>query len=658
MEKVDLLLLGGTAATMDAEYRVISPGAVAVRGPDIVAVGPAKELEMSYEAKETIRCDDEVIIPGLINAHTHLPMSLVRGLADDLRLDVWLYGYILPVEKTFANPEFCYLGTLLSCAELIRSGVTCFADMYYFEQEVAWAAAEAGMRGICGETLMNMPTPDATSYDESLAYCREFLEQFRDHERIIAAPAPHAVYTCTPELLRESTRLAQEHDVPILIHISETKNEVDEWVKAHKMPPIRWLEAEGFLDGKVLAAHCVWVNTEEIRILSDRRVGVAHNPTSNMKLASGFAPTVEMLASGVSLGIGTDGCASNNDLDMFEEIRLAALLPKGYTYNPTAISSRDALSMATIGGARALHLDELIGSIEVGKRADLAVIQMDRVHAVPHFDTTGENIYSQIVYAAKSTDVRHVIIHGQVVMRDRQLLSIDEENVIEQARDLSRRINRFFVERESSLLDKLVAIGELEQSETFEVQVKGEGVDEEMILKGLQHPSIRITKQTVRDQYDTYLLFDDPKKGHIRYREDALILEDGSVSPMYTLTLTEPAREAEYENSIVLTRSRYTTPATRSLRFYREYFQPSGVREIIKHRRRYRIRYKGMDFAVNLDEITHPRKAGLFAEIKSRTWSKRDALHKAKLIGELLRIFRIEPEQLVLQEYVDIFAEE
>jgi len=286
------------------------------------------------------------------------------------------------------------------------------------------------------------------------------------------------------------------------------------------------------------------------------------------------------------------------------------------------------------------------------------VIQMDRVHAVPHFDTTGENIYSQIVYAAKSTDVRHVIIHGQVVMRDRQLLSIDEENVIEQARDLSRRINRFFVERESSLLDKLVAIGELEQSETFEVQVKGEGVDEEMILKGLQHPSIRITKQTVRDQYDTYLLFDDPKKGHIRYREDALILEDGSVSPMYTLTLTEPAREAEYENSIVLTRSRYTTPATRSLRFYREYFQPSGVREIIKHRRRYRIRYKGMDFAVNLDEITHPRKAGLFAEIKSRTWSKRDALHKAKLIGELLRIFRIEPEQLVLQEYVDIFAEE
>jgi len=654
MEQIDLLLTAGTVVTMDEERRLISPGAVAVRGDEIVAVGPEAEITQAYEAAEVLGSEQGLIIPGLINTHTHMPMSLLRGLADDLRLDVWLYGYILPVEKQFVNPEFCYLGSLLSAAEMIRSGVTCFADMYYFEEDIAWATAQAGMRAVCGETLAKFPTPDAASYDDSLAYCREFLQHFRGHELIVPAPAPHSVYMTTPELLQRAAAMAQEFDVPLVIHVSETEAEASEWMETHGLPPVLWLEQQGVLDAKVVAAHCVHVDEQEIAVLASHHVGVAHNPTSNLKLASGVAPVAAMLDAGVNVGVGTDGCASNNNLDMFEEMHLAALLPKVQMRSPTAVPASEALAMATIIGARALCLDHLTGSIEPGKRADLVMVDLSAPHLVPRFTTTGQNVYSQLVYAARSSDVRHVVINGRVVLRDRDLLTVDEETVLKEAGQLARKINRFFVKREGDLLDKLVAIGDLRQHETFEIQVKGRVSDADVVARGLKDAGIRILRQTVRDQYDSYFLFDDRSMGRIRYREDVVLAEHGEESPIYTLTLTGPASEAEYQDCIVLTRARYTAPANRSLRFYREYFQPTSEREVVKHRQRYRIRYQGMDFAINVDEIVRPKQEGYFAEIKSRTWSKDDALRKANLLSELLRIIGASTDDLILNEYVDL----
>ncbi len=653
MEHADLLVIGGSVVTMDASYRVLAPGAIVVRGRDIVAVGQAQEMKEQFAAAEVLDCQGQIVIPGLINTHTHMPMSLLRGLADDLRLDVWLYGYIMPVEKQFVNPEFCYLGTLLSCAEMIRSGITCYTDMYYFEEEVAWATVEAGMRGVCGETIMKFPAPDAPSYDDSLAYCREFLEHWQGHELIIAAPAPHSVYMCTPDILQAATELAREYNVPLLIHVSETKDEVEDWINQTSMPPLRWLETQGVLGAKVLAAHCVHVNHEEVHILKKHDVGVAHNPTSNLKLASGFAPIEEMLDTGINIGLGTDGAASNNNQDLFEEMNLAALISKAVAHNPVVVPARQALMMATISGARALHLDHLIGSIEVGKRADLAIVDCNSLHTVPDFNTTGLNVYSQLVYAAKSNDVRHVIINGRVVMRDRQLLTVQEDSIITQARQVGEDVNRFFVKREKSLLEKVAAIGGLEREESYEVQVKASVLDKEAFEARLKHPDIAIVRETVREQYDTYFMFSDPTWGILRHREDLVIEADGSLSPIYTLTVTGPTKEADYGDAIVLSRSRLTAPANRTLRFYREYFRPSEERQINKKRYRYRIRYRGVDFAVNLDQITQPAREGWYAEIKSRTWSRRDAERKAAMISELLKIFDVKSEHLIRKDYVD-----
>jgi len=341
---------------------------------------------------------------------------------------------------------------------------------------------------------------------------------------------------------------------------------------------------------------------------------------------------------------------------MFEEVRLAALLPKGISGNPVAAPAVEAVAMATIFGARALHLDHLIGSLEVGKRADVIVVGRGGSHAVPHFDTTGLNVYSQIIYTAKASDVRDVFVNGKPVVRDGHVTTVDEAQVIAQVNDVAQRINIFFVEREKSVLDKLVAIGGLEQRETFEVQAKGIVQDEAAFEQRLNHPDVYITQHTSRKQYDTYFLFEG-EEGRLRYREDNIIQPDGSVLPIYNLTLTGPVKEAEYENSVVLSRSRYTAQADRSLRFYREYFQPQEVREISKHRERYHLRYKGVDFAVNLDRIEHPKQERLFAEIKSRTWSQQDAVRKAGLIAELLAILGAQPEGMVGPEYVDLLAE-
>jgi len=657
-QQVDTILRGGTVLTMNPDRTIYAPGSVAVLGDAIVAVGPVAEIDAAYAATEIIDCSDHIVMPGLINTHTHAPMALLRGLADDLRLDVWLHGYILPVEREFVNPEFSFLGTLLSCAEMLRGGVTTFVDMYYHEEEVAWAAVQAGMRGVCGETVVKLPTPDAAAFEQGLTYLSDLIAHWEGHDLIVAVPAPHSIYLTTPEILRETTAIALQHDVPQLIHVSETAGEVDDWITATTRRPVRWLEERGILESKVVAAHCVHVNREEALLLAETGTGVAHNPTSNLKLASGIAPVWSMIEAGVHVGVGTDGCASNNDLDMFEEMRLAALLAKGVGGSPVALPAEDAVAMATIEGARAVFLDHLTGSLEPGKRADLIVLDMSRTHSLPHFQTTGLNVYSRIVYASHREDVRDVFVNGKQIVRDRALLTVDESQILEQTRDMAQRINAFFVAREESVLDKLIDIGGLEQQETFEIQAKGiapEGFDP---AKALNTPEITITVHSSRDQYDTYMFFGDGQGERLRYREDNVLEPGGEIQPIYTLTLMGPAKEAELENSVVLSRARYTAPADRSLRFYREYFAPTAIREVSKHRERYHIRYKGVDLAVNVDRITAPPQPKLYIEIKSRTWSQQDAYRKASLIGELLHLLGSQPEDMLGQEYVDLVSTE
>ncbi len=368
---VDILFTNAHVLTMDEKLSQYNPGAVAVNGDSLVAVGPEFEMSKEYSGKETIDCGRKILMPGLINAHTHVPMTLLRGLADDLRLDVWLMGYVMPVERQYVSPEFVRLGTSIACAELIRSGVTTFNDMYYFEEDVAKATAQAGMRAVCGQTVLKFSSPDAASYEDSMEMARDYIRRWKDHPLIVPSIAPHAPYTSTPEILHEAAELAQEFDVPLHIHISETALEVENMRRDNGMPVVPYVKKQGLLEAKVIAAHCVHIDTGEMRSLLHAGAGVAHNPSSNLKLASGFAPVTKMLETGLNVGIGTDGAASNNDLDMFEEVRLAAFIAKAVTNDPTSLPASTALTMATRLGAQALHIGHLTGSLTPGRRADL-----------------------------------------------------------------------------------------------------------------------------------------------------------------------------------------------------------------------------------------------------------------------------------------------
>jgi 5-methylthioadenosine/S-adenosylhomocysteine deaminase len=658
MADVDVILTGGNVATMDGDFELVHSGAVAVRGGNIEAVGPAGQIAAAYTADEVVDCSGCAVIPGLINAHTHAPMTLLRGLADDLRLDVWLMGYMMPVEREFVRPDFCWLGTQLACAEMIRSGTTCFADMYYYEEAVADATVQAGMRAICAETVLKFPTPDFQSYDESLEYTRDFVQRWKGHPLIMPAVGPHAPYTTTEDLLRACAQLALEFDVPLHVHIAETAQEVEEHRAEYGMPMVPWVKKQDIFEAKVTAAHCVHLDEGEMHTLLHHGVGVAHNPTSNLKLASGFAPVVRMLELGLNVGVGTDGPASNNDLDMWEEMRLAALLAKGVTSDPTALPARQALALATIGGARALHIDEFVGSLEPGKRADIAVVDLRNAHTTPQFTRDPEALYAQLVYAAKGSDVRDVMCQGRWLMRERGLLTLDEQALMAEAADVARKIDAFLIQREESVLSKLLAIGQVAQKKTFEVQVKVLLTDEAPVESLLDSPEILILKPSFRRQYDTYFLFDDPYHSRLRYREDELLGENGEAQDVfYRLTLIGETREREYDRSVLLSRSRFDAPATHSRRFCREYFKPVAEVEVHKERRRYRIRYGGTDFAINLDRLMQPELSGLFLEVKSRTWSKQDAERKAELIGELLELLQVQEQDLVKREYVKMAIE-
>jgi 5-methylthioadenosine/S-adenosylhomocysteine deaminase len=647
----DLLLTNAVVLTMDPQFTIHRPGAVAVTGDRIAAVGPEA---LAYDPAATIDCGGRVVMPGLVNAHTHAPMSLLRGLADDLRLDVWLMGYMMPVERAFVSPDFVRLGTRLACAEMIRSGVTCFADMYYFEDAVAEATAAAGMRALCGQTVLRFPAPDATSYEESLARARDFIARWRSHPLIVPAPAPHAPYTCTPEILRACAELAVEFDVPLHIHLSETVQEVEDSRRVHGMPVVPYIKRHGLFDAKVLAAHCVHVDDGEIRALKNFNAGVAHNPTSNLKLGAGVAPAARMLALGVNVGIGTDGAASNNDLDMFEEMRLAALVAKGTTGDPTAIPARTALAMATRIGASAMHMDHLIGSIEPGKRADLIVLDLDRLHNVPAFGHDAGGIYGQIVYASKSTDVVDVMCNGRWLMRDRALLTLDERELREAARDAASRVDAFLSSREVSVLQKLVAVGGAVEQESFEVQVKARVRSAEGVMAVINGDRLTVVRSSHYHQYDTYWSFEDADQGWLRYREDEFLDESGAVTGARArLTFTGRTQEDRF-GAVLLSRSRYYAPATHSARFYREYFRPAGERIVEKDRRRWLVAFRGVEFYVHLDRLLTPARDGYFIEVKSRTWSRRDARDKAAVITDLLALLGASPDDTISDGYADL----
>jgi 5-methylthioadenosine/S-adenosylhomocysteine deaminase len=653
MPTCDLRLANALVLTMDDTFSVWEHGAVAITGDTIVAVG---EAALAWDARDTVDCGGRILMPGLVNAHTHVPMTLLRGLADDLRLDVWLMGYVMPVEREFVSPDFVRLGTGLACAEMIRSGITCFADMYYFEEAVAEATVEAGMRALCGQTVLKFPSPDAGSFEDSLEHARDFVSRWKGHPLIVPAPAPHAPYTCTPEILRACADLAVEFDVPLHTHLSETLLEVEQWRKNHGMPVVPWVKKQGLFDARVLAAHCVHIDEGEMRTLRNARAGVAHNPSSNLKLGSGVAPVTKMLDAGLTVGIGTDGPASNNDLDMFEEVRLAALLAKGTSGDPTALPARDALMMATRMGAQALHLGELTGSIETGKRADLILLDPGPLHNSPHFAREPLAIYARIVYASKSTDVTDVMCNGRWLMRDRRLLTLDEAALAEAARDYAKRIDAFLIHREGSILRKLVAIGGAVEEESFEVQAKARIASSEPVLAALAREEIAVIKERRYHQYDTYFVFEDVSQGRLRYREDEYLDEQGRVTGFRArLTLTGQAREAEF-GSVLLFRSRYLAPATHSRRFYREYFKPLDELEVDKERRRWLVGFKGAEFYVHLDKLKNPPEPGYFVEVKSRTWSRRDAQDKAALIAELVRFLGADADSTLSDGYVDLLS--
>jgi 5-methylthioadenosine/S-adenosylhomocysteine deaminase len=435
-EKADLIVFGGTVVTMDAEKRVIGDGAVAVRGDSIVAVGTRAEIESEFDAVRTIGAPGALVMPGLINGHAHAAMSLFRGIADDLALNDWLEKYIFPAEARNVTEDFVTWGTRLGLLEMLGGGVTTYADMYYFEDAVARATKEAGMRGVLGETIIDFPAPDNKTLAQAFQYTEEYLNRWKGDPLITPAVAPHSLYTCSEKTLEDSSALARRNGAPILIHIAEAPFELEQSRQKHGATPVAYLERIGLLGPDVVGAHCVWVNAADIATLAHFGVGCVHNPSSNMKTAAGVMPVVEMLAAGEPIGLATDGAASNNNQDMFEEMDLAAKLQKISRMDPRALPAEQVVEMATIGGARAIHLDKQIGSLESGKKADLILIDTGAAHATPMY-----NVYSELVYALKASDVRTVIIAGKPVMEDRRMLTLNESEILAKAEEYKKKIS-------------------------------------------------------------------------------------------------------------------------------------------------------------------------------------------------------------------------
>ena len=436
----DLLVKNGTIVTMDSDRRIIEDGVIAARGDVIVFVGTATDFLLHFPKgilpKQTLDAKGKLVLPGFINGHTHVPMTLFRGLHDDVTLDDWLRKYIFPAEAKNVTEEFVRWGTRLAAAEQIRGGVTTFADMYYFEDAVAEETKAAGMRGVLGETFIDFPAPDNKTNAAALENTEKFLKRWQNDPLIHAAPAPHSIYSCSQKTHQDAAALARKYHSPILIHVAEMKKELDDSRAQNGLTPVQYLDKLGILGPDVVAAHCIFVDDTDRKILAQRKTGCVHNPSSNMMLASGVSPVPELRAAGVAVGLGTDGPAgSNNDLDLMEEMDLAAKLAKITRMDPLALNAKAVVEMATIDGARALHMEKEIGSLEVGKKADFILIGLDTPNAVPMYD-----IYAQLAYTLKGSNVETVVIGGRIVMRDRKLLTVDEPAAITKARQYKIKI--------------------------------------------------------------------------------------------------------------------------------------------------------------------------------------------------------------------------
>jgi 5-methylthioadenosine/S-adenosylhomocysteine deaminase len=415
--------------TQDAQHRVIPNGAVAIRTGRILAVGTRAEIDARFQPKQRLDRPDAILAPGLINTHTHAAMSLFRGIADDMNLQDWLEKFIFPAEAKNVTADFVRWGTRLGCLEMLLGGTTTFTDMYYFEDVVAEAAKEAGMRGVLGETIIGFPVPDNKTPADALRFTERYIQRFRNDPLVVPAVAPHALYTNSDETLKASRALADKYGVPLIIHLSETKKENDDALEKRHMTPTKLLDTLGVFNGRTVVAHAVWVNDADMAILKAHGVGVAHCPSSNMMLASGVAPVLRMLSLGIAVGLGPDGPAgSNNDFNLFEEMDLAAKLQKVTAMDPRALPAQAVLDMATIGGARVLGMEKEIGSIESGKRADLITVRFDQPHGEPLYDAV-----SQMVYALKASDVRDVMVNGRPVVRDGKSLTLDQRMVLQMA---------------------------------------------------------------------------------------------------------------------------------------------------------------------------------------------------------------------------------
>ncbi|MDD5232328.1 MAG: amidohydrolase [Syntrophales bacterium] len=435
MEQVDILVSGGTVLTLDEKDTCIGCGAVAVRGDSIAAVGAAEELKARFSVRKTIDAAGCIVMPGLVNGHTHAAMTCFRGMADDLKLEDWLQNYIFPAEARNVRPELVYWGTLLACAEMIRSGTTTFCDMYIFEEETARASKEAGVRCLAGEVLFDFPSPNFKTSDEGLKYTEDLIRRWAGDPLIGIVVEPHACYTCSDNLLARSKELADRYGVPYAVHLLETKAERDGLISKLGKSPVHFLAEKGILGPSVTAFHCVAMDEEDIRLFADHGCRIVHNPESNMKLASGVAPVPEMLAAGIAVGLGTDGCASNNNLDMFQEMDMAAKLHKAWRLDPTVMSADTVLKMATRMGAAALGMADRIGSLEPGKRADIISIDLKKPHLTPLYRE-----YSHLVYAAKGDDVRDVIINGRIVMENKQIRTLDEDKIISKVISIAEEV--------------------------------------------------------------------------------------------------------------------------------------------------------------------------------------------------------------------------
>ncbi len=436
MEKTpcDLLIVHGLIVTQDDDGLVLDDGAVAVRDGRIEALGPTDQIKNRFQASRTLDATRCVVLPGLINAHTHVAMTLFRGLADDLPLMDWLQNYIFPAESRL-NEDWVYWGSLLGCAEMILSGTTTFCDMYLFEHKVAQAAKEAGMRALVGEVLYDFPSPHYGPVENGLRFTEDLILEWRDDPLIRVAVEPHAPYTCSKELYRRCLDLAQKHNVPMVTHLSENSSEVHEVMARYGQRPVAHLAALGVLHNRLIADHCVDLDERDMDLLAEHGVHVVHNPESNLKLASGFAPVPRLLQRGVSVSLGTDGCASNNNLDLFGEMATCAKIHKAVASNPMVMNAATVLRLATRGGAQALGMKDVIGQIRPDCAADLIVMDFSAPHLTPVYDPV-----SHLVYAAKASDVRHSVIAGEVVMENRQLTTIDLERVLVEVRAIARTL--------------------------------------------------------------------------------------------------------------------------------------------------------------------------------------------------------------------------